>query len=227
VNVLATTEPLGVAGGGPLTVNLGNQGSVQGILGVVLVANPSSTTKVTVDDHADKVGRNVTVTNEGLFGATTGSLLEFIVGPTPGGIGISDAGTQQVTINTGTGSNFVNVQSTGAPTSLVDYGQTGVIVGGNGISVQGIAAALTISNAAAGKSGIIIDDNADKVVRNAILNKSSTLTGFGSLTGLAPAAINYEYAGTAALQIDTNLNSSVDVLSDGGLFNTFVNGHRE
>src|SRR5262249_44855903 len=66
VNVLATGRATTVStGGGHDTVNVGNAGSVQGILGTLIIQNPHSTDTVNVDDSADTVGRGVGLSNNG------------------------------------------------------------------------------------------------------------------------------------------------------------------
>jgi len=232
VNVLANTGDVGVVGSGPLTVNLGNLFTdVQGIVGGVFVGNPNSTTTVTVDDQADPSGHVVTVSNQPFFGVP----FTFIQGLAPGEIGIENAGTKQVNIMTGTYSgntHDVVLNSTAVPITLdVNGGQTNVelgMPGGFGFdSVQNIDAPVTINNRNGGSSNIYIDDSSDPTgTKNATLNKSS-FPGYGVLTGLAPATITYEYAGTNQLVIGTNPTSTVNVLSDGGLHNTYVDGVRK
>src|SRR5262249_61954500 len=95
--------PVHVHGTDAATLNVGNNGSVQGILGPVTSTNPPYYTTINVDDSADPTPRTVTVGN----GATSG--FGVIDGLAPADIRFKYADTAQVTISTGSGGNTVNV----------------------------------------------------------------------------------------------------------------------
>src|SRR5262249_53104356 len=61
INGLATGVTTNLIGHGRDTVNLGSNGSLQGITGAVNVSNPSSFTTLNVNDSADTVARSATL----------------------------------------------------------------------------------------------------------------------------------------------------------------------
>jgi hypothetical protein len=86
------------------TVNVGNAGSSQGILGSLSIQNPAGFTNLTLDDSADGTARTVSL--------ATG----FITGLTPGAITYVPTDLASLTINGGSGGNTFNVASTLATT---------------------------------------------------------------------------------------------------------------
>jgi hypothetical protein len=116
--------------------------------------------------------------------------------------------TSSVNIMTGQGADTVNVLSTDVPTYLNGGGGADTVNVGNGGSVQGIGGALYVENQS-NHTTLNINDSADTWRRDARL---STITpGFdpvpwGSITGLAPAAINFEWADVSgkAVNISTS-----------------------
>jgi hypothetical protein len=218
VQVFATTGQLNVHGEGPLTVNLGIGGSMQRITATVVLDNPPSYTTLNVDDSADPTGRTVDMYGTwgwGYIGGLAGgsAYVEYKYGD-----------TSSVTINTGTGPNTINVWATGDTTNLVGHDSTyldHVNIGFEG-NVQYIAGTVNISNLP-GYTVINVDDSADQSARNASLGQSSFNSSWGTLSGLAPAHINYDYYDTYGLFIETNPTTNVWVFSDGGV-DTWVNG---
>jgi len=102
-------------------------------------------------------------------------------------------------VKTGSGSNTVNIVNTSAHIAIdvYDGGSDTVNVGGAG-SVQGILAAVNIENRSS-LDTINIDDAADTTARTVTLSTfTSGGTPWGSITGLAPAAINFDYADTSS-----------------------------
>jgi hypothetical protein len=202
INVLRTLSgvPVTVNSSGAATVNIGVGGSVQEILGPLAITNPPSFTTVNVDDSADTTARTVsldTVTIGGLsFGRVTG------LAPAP--IRYKYADTRSVTVQTGTGGATVNVLATGVSTSLVGHA-SGTVNVGNAGSVQQILGPLTISDPPAfAYVTVNVDDSADTTGRLVSLD-TVTIGGpsFGRITGLAPAAIMYNYADTTNVTIQT------------------------
>jgi hypothetical protein len=217
VNVPATMVPTSLVGHGRDTVSVGNNGSVQGISGALNITNPPSFTTINVDDSADATARTVTVGN----GATTGSGL--IHGLAPADITFKYADTASVSVSTGTGGNTVNVPATMVPTSLIGHGRDTVSVGNNG-SVQGISGALNITNPPSFTT-INVNDSADTATRHATLAQA-TINGdshWETLSGLAPASINYYDFDIFSVAILLDGTSSVAVQTDGGVYTT-VNG---
>jgi hypothetical protein len=88
------------------------------------------------------------------------------------------------------------VQSTlsGAPVFLNSGGGNDAVILGNAGSVQGINAAVNVANSGAFTS-LTVDDSADTTSRTASIS-------YSSITGLAPAAINYTQGNLGALTVD-------------------------
>jgi hypothetical protein len=203
------------------TVNVGNAGSVQGINENLTIRNPHGLDTLNVDDSADATGE--------LWGlSTNGSDLGAISGPNEGFIKYSLANTSSVNVTTGSGNDTVEVSATGVPTNLsTSGGQDMIEVGNDDTGVQRISATLTIQKSPSHDT-IIVNDAVDTVARTAILSTfASGGTNWGSITGLAPAAINYKYADTASVNITTGTGSdTVDVRGTGAATNlTSFDGH--
>jgi hypothetical protein len=232
VNVLATGVPtLLSTSGGQDVVNVGffdntqgtrTVGNTQGIRGNLVIQNPHGKDTVNVDDSADTTSRVVTLNND-----ATGTVGE-IGGLTFAPIDFSYAGTGAVNITTGSAADTVNVLATGVPTLLSSSGGRDVVNVGNAGSVQGILGGLTIQNPPSFTT-LIVDDSADTVARTAELRTIvSGGANFGSITGLAPAAINYKYADTAAVNITTGLGAdTINVRATGVATNLSSSGGRD
>jgi hypothetical protein len=104
---------------------------------------------------------------------------------------------------------IINVVQTPANVvvNLAATGQSYVNVG-NG-SVQGIQGTLQITNPPS-FNAITVNDSADPVAANATLNQFTGSDGnqWGSILGLAPAAINYRDIDTSSLQVVTGTSSA-------------------
>jgi hypothetical protein len=68
VNVLATGVTTNLIGHGWDTVNIGNNGSVQGIQGALTITNPPSYTTINVDDSAEPFAQNATLSRATING---------------------------------------------------------------------------------------------------------------------------------------------------------------
>jgi hypothetical protein len=176
------------------TVTLGN-GSVQGIQGPVFITNPPAYSTLNIDDSADTTGRSVRITEGGIAGLSPAGINyhqadlkalniyggsgynTFYVTNTPSNPFVT------TNLHSGNGVNVVNVQGTTGPLNVVGggYGDQ-VNIGDNG-SVQGILGTVTVTNPPS-YTALNVDDSADGVGR------AVTVTN-ASITGLAPAAINY------------------------------------
>jgi hypothetical protein len=211
---VAADQTVHVVGGGSDTVNIGANGSVQGIQGTVNIENPPSLTTIHVDDSADSTARTVTLSN--IFSNPADSEGNSdpwgqISGLAPGTINYEYSHTQSLTISTGTAAgNVIDVQATDQTTNLISNGPTTINVGYFG-SVQGIAGDLNIENPTTADDTISVDDSLDFVARTATLStlgansadSEVSMDPWGQISGLAPANINYEYGDTVSLTVRT------------------------
>jgi hypothetical protein len=201
VNVHSTCAPITLFGNSlNTTVNVGNAGSVQGIVGDLTVENPPSFTTLNVDDSLDATARTVTLdtfmpTGDGPFGRITGLA--------PATINYEYLDTSSLSVSTGGFHSTLNVLSTGVPTKLFGYDYNTVNVGDAG-SVQGILGDLTVENTPSFTT-LNVDDSADSSVRTVTLDTFTPMgdTTFGRITGLAPVTINYEYDDITGLTVST------------------------
>ena len=136
--------------------------------------------------------------------------------------------TSPVIVNTASGTNTVNILNTSAgfPVEIAGHGSNIVNVGTNG-SVAGIVGAVSIQASAgsAGSNTLYVNDSTDTTGRTVTLSNYEGFGTFGSITGLAPASISYEYANTSRLWLTAGTGSNtIDVqatrvpvvISDGG-----------
>jgi hypothetical protein len=134
-----------------------------------------------------------------------------------------------VTVNGGSGTDIVNVERTNAPVTLTLFSNNATVNVGHNGTVQDINGAVTIENPPS-FNVINIDDSADPASHLNIIMDSFTPSGdtpFGRITGLAPAAITYEFEDTNTLNIKTGTGSTVvNVLATGAILGTnlFSNG---
>jgi hypothetical protein len=206
--VFATTGPLTINGQrGVDNVRVGNGGGVQDIRGNIVVTNTRGLTSLSVDDSPDPDTRIVVLTADSLTGLAPAVISwvpadinnlnisggsggnVFTVRTTPPGVRAA-----QVTLNTGSGNDAVDVQATQRRLNI--NGQAGrdqVNIGNRG-NAQGVKGDVLVTNAA-GSTTLTIDDSADGTARNATLNSVS-------LTGLTPGDINWVQAGLRALAIN-------------------------
>jgi hypothetical protein len=225
VLALAAAVTLDITGtGGANTVILGNNGSVQDIQGTVNLDNPLDYTTLTVDDSADPSAHTAylsTFTPGGDFDSW-GS----ITGLAPGTINYEYPDTSSVTLDTGAvDGNVVDVFGTGTVTNLVGHGRLTLNVGKSG-SVQPILGTVNVEDPGSAAT-VTVDDSSDStahpaatpVVFSRFVNGSDSQGNsdwWGSISSLAPAAINYEFADTASLTVKGGTgNNTYDVEATG------------
>jgi hypothetical protein len=118
-------------------------------------------------------------------------------------------------VSTGSGSNTVNILDTsaGIPIDISGGGSDTVNVGSGG-SVQGIVGAVSVQNPP-NYTTLNIDDSADATARTVTLSTYTPAgdSAWGSITGLAPAAINYKYADTRLTGVHLNTGSGGDPIN--------------
>jgi hypothetical protein len=205
------------------TVQLGNQGSVQGIDGNVTVNSPSTFTGLFVDDSADPTGRNVTLAVTPVNGQPTGQLKgllgqQAVLSFTPsievmdvkGGLGsdtftigdtLSSGGT---TLETGAGAGVDTVFVQGTTGSLTVTGSqngTSPITVGKGGSLKGIKGNVLLQNPP-DFNNVTVDGSADPAPTNAMLTFSADGTK-GRIIGLSVGEIDYATGDTSAVEVKT------------------------
>jgi hypothetical protein len=218
VNVLSTSTPVMLTGDSPnTTVNIGNAGTVQQILGPLTINNPPSHSIVNVDDSADTTTRTVSLD-------TVTMLHGRITGLAPAAITYTYFDTNNITIQTGTGGATVNVLATGTPVNLIGHSLNTTINVGDAGSVQQILGPLTITNPPS-YTTVNVDDSADGAART-VSQDTVSIGGvdYGRITGLAPAAILYKYPDTSSVAIQTGTGgATVNLLAIGKPINVIGN----
>jgi titin len=194
------------------TANVGQNGSVQGILGdLVLDPGGTSWSALIVDDSADTTPRAVTITGTSITGLAPAV--------------ITYAGVTNLTVAGGSGGNRFNVFSVegGHATSLVTGGNDIVMIGQSG-SVQSVMGNLTIVGAGA---TLVVDDSADPTPRTVTITPTS-------ITGLSPATIFYSdisnltvdggFGGNTFIVTNTALGTNTTVNTGNGVDTAYVEG---
>jgi len=177
LNVQSTDRPVLIDGNsGSDTVNIGNGGSAQDILGAVDISNYSSRTAINIDDSADSTGRTATYTETGVTGLT------------PAAITWPENDVRAITLRMGVGADTVKVWSvySGSGDPLTIHGTNGVdavYFGDASGNAQQILTPVMVDNVAAYTS-IWIDDSADTTSRSVTYSKTG-------ITGVAPGHIGW------------------------------------
>lgn len=235
--------PILLKHGGPDTINVGPNGTVQNIRGSLSIENAWGSDTINVNDGSDETARTVKLdtTTPTSDSAPYGT----ITGLAPAAISYEYDDTAKVAITLGVGGNTVNVRATGSPTYLLG-GAVPIILplarsvrassansiipihfpmrgGPDTINVgvgntQSINGALTIENAW-GQDTINVDDGTDSTGRHATLDTTTPADDavpYGTITGLSPAPINYEYADTKSLAVTLGVGgNTADVHATG------------
>jgi hypothetical protein len=209
VNVQATGVATTIISNGSGTVNVGNAGSVQGIVGPLIITDPTGLNNLNVDDSADATARTATLRRDIARGPAFGQ----VAGLAPATIDFNNSQIRGLILQTGANAT-VNVLSSGAPITVTGHGPSAVNVG-NGGTVQGIAFPVVVTNANV-QTAVTIDDSADPTARTVTLD-TLTLAGnivYGRVTGLAPAPVLYRQG-----QVQSPV--TIDGGAGGNTFNIF------
>jgi hypothetical protein len=220
VNVLATRAPTSIVGHASGTVNVGNAGSVQQILDPLTITDPPSGAFVTlnVDDSADSATPTVILDTNVIGGSTYGR----ITGLAPAPIQYKYADTSIVSVDTGTGGAMVNLLATGVPVNLTGHGPNSINVGNAG-SVQAINGPIAILGSPSSVATVNMNDSADGTARAVTLY--TLMSSLGRIAGLAPAYIQYSYANTSTVTIQTGTGgATVNALATGVPVNVMGHG---
>ena len=209
-------------GGGTDTVYVGTGGSVQGIQGDVSLYNGLSYFHVLIDNSADSTDHpNVALSYDSLTGLSKGTI----------NFGLSSVNTLAInggngnntynidspqgylgdTLNTGKGSNTVNVKGTAYALNINGgVGSNDVVRIGNDGSLVGIYGDVSVANnSTSGHTSLVVDDYANP-------DQTATITS-SSITGLSRGAINY----TAAVPATAGNGVTSVTINGGGGANTF------
>jgi hypothetical protein len=215
-NVVASSVPLSVVGGGTDTANIG-VGSAASLTSPIAISDPASFINVNIDDSANtSSSRFVTLSSNGttdtvsgltqstvkaqandlasltLSGGSAGNT--FIVDHVSGGTPIP------ITLNTGMGTDSTFVQTLGAGSTLAIHGQNGAdgVAVSNAGTVQGILGPVSIDNTL-GFTNLTLDDSNDAGARAASLANDGTTD---TIAGLAPASITVRDSDLGAFTLD-------------------------
>lgn len=127
---------------------------------------------------------------------------------------------QDLVLNTRSAADKVYVAQTVIPTTITSTGAANqVYVGDNSThsfppSTQTLTGSLTILNTFK-QTTVSIDDSADPSPRTVTMDDSG-FVGFGTISGLSPAPISYQYGGTSFLSVTLGAKgATVNVLTTG------------
>jgi hypothetical protein len=248
VNIMATVKPVTVDGQFDVDdVNMGKNGSMRGIQAPVtmtdigtgsLILGHEDFFTMTMDDSADTVAQNVTITTVNGFVSisnlapteirfdTTGlNTLDIKAGSGGNTFNVFDAahsGDRPFTaLNTGNGNDTINVFGTNEDSVLSINGQLGsnTVHLGNAGSVQGIQGSVEMSTSQGGFIFLSVDDSGDTVARNVTTGPSPHDSHNIDIEGLAPGAIEYARNAVNFVQVDAGSGGNTFTIND-----TFLNG---
>lgn len=187
-------------------VNIGDNHSVQQVLGPVALKNTGGTLYITLDDAADVTSRNTVL--DTFTPAGSSDVWGRVSGLTPGLITYDYPETRDLTLDSGKGLTTVQVTAA-ANLSLIGNGKLAVTIGSNG-SVQGTTHSIDVSDPA-DSAALTIDDSADTTARNSLMMPFVVFTTtWARMTGLAPAPISFssdDYATNVVIDSGSGSNS--------------------
>ena len=215
VNVLATCgHGLNLHGNSPnTTVNIGRNGSLDGIQGLEMtISNANGDTGVVIDDHNRGGTRTATFDT-----VTTNTQYVQLTDLIPGAIYSQRANTRDVTVYTGTGVVTANVLATwghglnlqgNSPDTIVNLGRNGSLAG-----IQTLEMTITDPG---GHEDVTVDDRNDGGSHTPLLSTDPADATYGQITGLALGTIYYRYADTGTLVLYTGTaTATVNVQATG------------
>jgi hypothetical protein len=230
VDSTASSAPVTiVAGSGSGTVNIAHATrDLNSILGNVTVSGGASHEVLNLDNQSNTANDTFSVTSSSVSHLVAAAINYTSISAVTlyGGSGTvtynvqGTAGPATATaINTGRGGSTVNVQATSGPLSIVggtSPSVTETVNVGQGGGVQAILGAVSITNPP-GLTTVNIDDSTDAMPKVVTLDTDTSQgPAYGRITGLAPAAIEFKYADSRRLSLQTG--------SGGGIFNIQATG---
>ncbi|MGA2441323.1 MAG: choice-of-anchor Q domain-containing protein [Tepidisphaeraceae bacterium] len=131
------------------------------------------------------------------------------------------SGAQNIALVAGTNIDTIDVVNTAPDTTTYlngTGGELGVDIGMG--STAGIMGRVNIRESS-GATDIVVDDSTESIPRGAIL---STTAGFGAITALTPAEVDYLYADTSSLEIHLGTGANPVDVEATGTPTTFIGG---
>jgi hypothetical protein len=216
-----TPIPLNIFNSGPATINIGSNGSLRHILGPVNLENESGSDTVNINgqnDSATQTATLSTVTRTGDFS------LGALTGVSPARITWDYMDTTAVNVNLGSGTSTVNVQGTGVTTNVFNSGPATVNVG-NANSLAGILGQLNLESESSHDTVNINgqNDSGNLTATLSTVTRSGD-TSLGSLSGLAPAQITWDYLDTTSVTINAGNGNDIFAIEGTGVPTTINAG---
>jgi hypothetical protein len=242
VNVLATGT-LGTGTGATTveghsantTVNVGGSNTLANILGTVTITNTSNYTKVNINDSSDTANHtNVTLAATSLTGLSQGAinfgsnaLASLTINGGSGNNTYTIANTQNsgvpggtvTTLNTGSGTDAVNVQGTTGKLTVNSSSGSGadIITLGNAFNaLSAITAAVTVS--AAASDTLVLGDQGFSSARTFTVTSTTVAWGGPTITysGLAVLRIKGGTAGNTFNVSSTSATAALTIVGGSG-----------
>jgi hypothetical protein len=239
INYATTVRHIGL---GVDTINVGEAGSLQGIQATLGVteAGTGSSTQLNLDDSADTVTHSSVFVAGGQIANLAPALIAYNALNSSSAVTVSGGGgnntylveSPQVatTLNTGTGSNHVNVRDTVAPLSVGGHGGSDTVtvgslapgLGGNQGFING---PVTVSNTTSSTT-LIVDDSSDAIPRSVTIGPGSIqFAGIGSPIQF-PAGVKAVdvFGGNGDTYLIQTGSSTTPVFINGAGASTLVSG---
>jgi len=224
IKVLATEAVTDLEVAGKTYINVGSNGSMQGIHKDLNVnSTVAGAVGLTLDDSTDTNARNVTITQHQVSGLAADAAINIGQQQVGSGVDVVDPLSDLTVLGSvGDGGN-VSVKSTqvGANTTIVSNAPDRVHIGDNG-SLLGIKGILSLAGTVPGGTQVTIDGSTDESA-TATLSQFAAADGTATalLTGLAPADILWSDAAMASVDIRANSQSTLDAQDTGGVLTGF------
>ncbi len=171
------------------TVNLGANGRLDNLRTYIVVSNPPSRTTLNINDSNDTANHTARFYTFALL-PNTG----WIEGLGPNAIEYQYYDTRSVSVQTGTGTNVLNVQDTRVPLSLEGHSDSTSVNIGNAGRVQSIQGPVMITNPLH-HIALTVDDSNDTMARTVAMSIASA-NGNGTIHVSGSADITYTSSDT-------------------------------
>ena len=204
------------------TVRVGDSNGIANILAKLFIngpaelLGPAQNTTIIINDSNDQSARTIA-----LFDSSNG--VDGVVGMSPADIFYQYWNTASLTIDLSlVNGNVVNVLQSGTTTNINSFSAyTATVNIDDAIhSPSGLRSDLNIGNSlvqGAPTISLNVDGQLDSVARVINIGNQANKAGWGSISGVGKAHINYQYAATSNLTVSTDksFGNYVNVLEDG------------